>query len=542
LNAVATPTLALDWRRWVPGIVLLLVAMLLFRSTAQAMVHIWNTSDTFAHAFLVAPISLWLVWRLRQQLAPLPTRAMPWMVLPMAVMALVWLVGELAAAQALTQFALVALLVLSVPAVFGWPVTRAILFPLLFLFFAVPVGDFMVPQMMEWTADFTVAALQITGIPVYREGLQFVVPTGNWSVVSACSGVRYLIASFMVGTLFAYLNFRTPYKRAIFIVLSLLVPIGANWLRAYMIVMIGHLSGNKLAVGVDHIIYGWVFFGLVIGLMFWIGARFSEPEAEPAAQAQSTPTDGAGLDGTAAPAAPTLLTPWWVGALAVGVMLAAQTTATQLNRERGGPAPELVASDKLGNWAASEAPVSDWVPDFKRARTVAARSYQQGNQLAAIWVGYYRDQGYDRKLVTSTNVLVTASENATWAATQTGQRDLMVDGLGVHMATAEVRSSLGPLAVGTGSGQKLRVWHTYWIAGRFVANGTQARLLLSMNRLMGRGDDSAIVILYTPVTALSDPSAAQSQADTVLQSFAETALPALFKQLDQTRGAAAPRQ
>jgi len=39
------------------------------------------------------------------------------------------------------------------------------------------------------------------------------------------------------------------------------VPIIANWLRAYMIVMIGHLSGNKLAVGVDHLIYGWLFFG-----------------------------------------------------------------------------------------------------------------------------------------------------------------------------------------------------------------------------------------------------------------------------------------
>jgi exosortase A len=532
MNAVTTPAPALDWRRWAPGIVLLLAAVLLFRSTAQAMVHIWNTSDTFAHAFLVAPISLWLVWRLRHQMSPLPTRAMPWMLLPIAAMALLWLVGELAAAQALTQFALVALLVLSVPAVFGWVVTRAILFPLLFLFFAVPVGDFMVPQMMEWTADFTVAALQMTGIPVYREGLQFVVPTGNWSVVAACSGVRYLIASFMVGTLFAYLNFRTPYKRAIFIVLSLLVPIVANWLRAYMIVMIGHLSGNKLAVGVDHLVYGWVFFGLVIGVMFWIGARFSEPDevAEPG------PTKAAAA--SAQVSAGALFTPWWVGALAVVVMVVAQTAAARLNRDGGGAAPSLVAPDQLGNWVASETAVSDWVPDFKRARAVAARSYQLGNDRAALWVGYYRDQGYDRKLVTSTNVLVTVSENANWAATQTGQLDLMAGGLGVHMTSAEVRSSLGPLAAGAASGQKLRVWHTYWIAGRFVVNPTQARLLLSINRLMGQGDDCAIVILYTPVAASAD----NSQADTVLQGFANAALPALFKQLDDTRGASDGKQ
>ena len=41
--------------------------------------------------------------------------------------------------------------------------------------------------------------------------------------------------------------------------LSIVVPIVANGGRAYMIVMIGHLSGMKLAVGADHLVYGWVF-------------------------------------------------------------------------------------------------------------------------------------------------------------------------------------------------------------------------------------------------------------------------------------------
>ena len=87
------------------------------------------------------------------------------------------------------------------PALFGWAVTREIAFPLGFLFFAVPIGEFLVPTMIDYTADFTVAALRLTGIPVYREGNDFVIPSGNWSVVDACSGVRYLIASVMVGHL-----------------------------------------------------------------------------------------------------------------------------------------------------------------------------------------------------------------------------------------------------------------------------------------------------------------------------------------------------
>ena len=150
------------------------------------------------------------------------------------------------------------------PLLLGWRAARVWWFPLAFLFLAVPVGDFMLPVLMSWTADFTVLALRWSGVPVYREGLQFVIPSGAWSVVEACSGIRYMIASVTVGCLFAYLSYSSLKKRLIFVGVAILVPLVANWLRAYMIVMIGHLSGNELATGVDHLIYGWVFFGVVI--------------------------------------------------------------------------------------------------------------------------------------------------------------------------------------------------------------------------------------------------------------------------------------
>jgi hypothetical protein len=47
-----------------------------------------------------------------------------------------------------------------------------------------------------------------------------------------------------------------------------------------MIVMLGHLSGNTIAVGVDHLLYGWLFFGVVVMLMFYVGGRWSEPDAQ----------------------------------------------------------------------------------------------------------------------------------------------------------------------------------------------------------------------------------------------------------------------
>lgn len=53
-----------------------------------------------------------------------------------------------------------------------------------------------------------------------------------------------------------------------------------------------HLSDNRLATGVDHLVYGWVFFGVVIMVMFMIGARWSEPDA-PVSQVAAATDAGA---------------------------------------------------------------------------------------------------------------------------------------------------------------------------------------------------------------------------------------------------------
>lgn len=257
------------------GLVLGWVILVYWR-TAWSMVAIWERSETFAHGFLVLPIVLWLIWRQRERLAgqvPSPSPSALWAFIPIG---LLWLAGSLAAANAPTQLALVALLIFCVPALLGWQVARKLAFPLGFLVFAVPLGEFLIPQLMDWTARFTVLGLRLTGVPVYRDGLDFVIPSGNWSVAEACSGIRYLIASVMAGTLFAYLNFRSLRRRLAFVAVATAVPLVANWVRAYLVVMIGHLSDNRLATGVDHLIYGWLFFGFVVALIFLIGSRWAE--------------------------------------------------------------------------------------------------------------------------------------------------------------------------------------------------------------------------------------------------------------------------
>jgi len=511
------------WRTALPAFVALVaIILILYRDTALTMASIWWRSETFAHAMLVPPITLWLVWRQRARLAPLTPRAQPWMLLPLLATALVWLLSKLIVADVVGQFALVATLVLAVPAVLGLEVTMVILFPLLFLFFAVPFGEFVVPMMMRMTAHFTVLALQMTGVPVFQEGQHFTIPTGSWSVIDECSGVRYLMASFMVGALFAYLNYRSYKRRAVFMLAALLMPIVANWLRAYIIVMLAYLSGNKIATGIDHIIYGWVFFGLIVFVLFLVGARWAEPDTAPAASAAA----GLSRRPGAPPASvrPTLVT------LLAGLVVALlpHLALSAFERTEGAAAePQLELPAQLAKgWFADGARLVNWTPEFLNPSVDATRRYAGPAGTVGVYLAYYRHQGEGHKLVSGNNVFIGMRDDH-WNQVLGADREVSAGRHNLTVHTAELIGRQPP------DGQRrphLLVWRFYWIDGRFIASDVMAKLYGGLARLEGRGDEGAAIVLYA-----DEDSVAAS--DATLSAFIKANLDALDALLQRTRDA-----
>ncbi len=512
----ARPEVRSAWRgTWLALLLAIAGVLLLYRETGAAMVAIWERSDTFTHAFLVPPIVLWLIWRRRSELALRTPRPSPWLLVPIAFVGFGWLLGDMATVNALTQLAFVGLIVLCVLAIVGVQASRPIWFALGFLFFAVPVGDFLMPTLMMWTADFTVAALRLSGIPVYREGLNLIIPTGAWSVVEACSGVRYLIASLMVGVLYAYLNYRSTARRLIFVGVAILVPIVANWLRAYMIVMIGHLSGNKLAVGVDHLIYGWVFFGVVILLMFYIGARWSEDAADDAATPQAPA-------GPAEPSGPGVR--WGVTAAAVLLLAWPHYAADAADDAVKTTTPQLAEAPPAEGWRSLEPGEGAWKPDFVQPAAELQSRYASAEGEVGVYVAYYRQQDYERKLVSSQNMLV-ARKDAQWALASTGQRRVDTAQGEISLRTAQLR----PASLrGAPDNTRLAVWQLYWVNGRLMHDDAGARLWGALYRLLGRGDDAATIVFHTLQTAPGEKQA-------LLDAFVRAHLPAIEAQLRRTR-------
>lgn len=475
--------------------------------TLSGMMEIWWRSDTYAHGLIVPFISVWLIWQKRKLICAMVPQPTLWPLPIVAVFVLCWLLGELTAVNALTQFSLIAIAVFSILALLGSAMGKELAFPLAFLFFAVPIGDFLLPQLMEWTADFTVAALRLSSIPVYREGQSFVIPSGRWSVVEACSGIRYLIASVTVGTLYAYLTYTSLKRRLIFVAVSFLLPIVANWLRAYLIVMLGHLSGNKLAVGVDHLIYGWVFFGIVIAIMFAVGMRWSEAPAHLPSSSDSASKVVAIERHHRWPV---------VVAMLLLILVAGPIAKQYMHKPSGRSIPELAPNTLDSAWQPAP-PLSQWKPRYINPVSEYQGSFGKGRQNVGVYIAYYREQDNGRKLIASTNVLVMSSD-LEWQQISTDKTDINLNGRIQEVRTAEL------LKLASDTNEHFIAWRWYWISGQVTGSEIVAKWLTALSILSGNGDDGAAIVIY----------AEKSQSSESLHNFVQEMAPYLHRALEET--------
>ncbi|MHB1246443.1 MAG: exosortase A [Sulfuriferula sp.] len=482
--------------------------LLIFYSTSASTVAIWDRSETYTHGFLIFPISAWLIWRRRSELACLAYQPEWRGLILLLLLSAGWLFAHSGGVLVGEQLMLVAMIPAAVWTILGSRAVWAMAFPLAFLLLAVPMGEALIPHLMVFTANFTVKALQLTGMPVYQEGTFFTTPTGQWSVVEGCSGLRYLIASFTLGTLYAYLTYRSSTRRILFAIAAIIVPVIANGLRAYMIVMIAVLSDMKLALGFDHLIYGWVFFGVVMLLLFWIGGFWREDEKSIVPTAQVLAHD--------APAAP-LSKVALAAILSIAVALTGHVYAAWLDGKLVLPQGLQIAPPVQANgWTLETTPFTDWHPHYVGPDAEHAMYYRKGNQQVMVYLAYYSTQRQGAEQITSQNYMIRQKDPEWFNMGETN----IAPKAGAQPAEV-IQAKLHSVK------QNLLVWRWNQLDGRDTTNDYLAKLLLASERIMGRRDDGAAIVIATPYA--ND----LAQAQPVLREFMHDMQPSIAASLRQ---------
>lgn len=271
----ALPAVRQGWRIHLAGMTALWAFLLvLFHGDAADIVRIWAESTTFNHCFFILPLIGWLVWQRMPELRQLEPAAWAPGLIPVALGAIAWLLGEAGSLGSARHLGLVLMLQGATIACLGKAVSRGLAFPIFYAFFLLPFGEEIVPLMQTVTAKMSMALLALAGVPASIDGIFITTPAGYFRVAEACSGVMFLIAMLAYGALVANLCFFSWRRRAAFMLAAILIPILANGLRAAGTIVIAGRVGTEFAAGFDHVFYGWIFFAIVIALLMAAGWRF----------------------------------------------------------------------------------------------------------------------------------------------------------------------------------------------------------------------------------------------------------------------------
>lgn len=483
-SSLTEPRVVGGWLAVVLVFAILSSILLSFREYVAMVLHAWETLPSHAHGYVVLLVVGYLLWTKRPQLQDVVCRPSWKGLVALTLTGLLAMLGEIASVAAVVQFAIIFMMFCAVWAVVGDKAARATLGPLSFLLFAVPVGHEALPVLMNWTADATVVALRHSGVPVFQEGRNFVIPSGRWSVVEACGGIRYLLTSVFVGAVFAYLTYTRFYKRVLFMAWAFIMPLIANWLRAYVIVIVAHLTNNEWGLGMSHLALGWVIFGVSIFASFAVGVRWRDelPAALP-------------LQVTGRPAMSVLA----AGALTAFIPFGWHFLATQVESQELGQAPVL-RLESLSTLERERVATSGIRPSFPGARAVHQMTYSYKGEPVDLYIAYYRNQRQGAELISVLNNLE-PTKDWSWATSSNLQR--------ADSVLPEVR-----LEGYFKDGRYAAVYQFYWVNGMTTTGDAMSKLLDIVSRLRGRGDDAAAIVVTAYSTENLDAARMKTEAFT----------------------------
>jgi exosortase len=247
-------------------VALVIIAVLagLYGGILRDLARQWWDDPNYTHGFLVPLFSGFLVWQRRKQLAVLPPRG-SWLGLPVLLAGVgALLLGDLAAEDFLMRSSLIVVLTGLVLFHLGREIFRVLAFPLLFLFFMVPLPATlfyaMALPLQTLAARNAAWTLDRLGVPVLLDGNVIHLTQQSLGVAEACSGIRSLISLFSVAVGWAALTLPGIWAMAAFVAAVVPITILANAGRVVITGLIGQWFGVEYAQGFFHTFSSWLVF------------------------------------------------------------------------------------------------------------------------------------------------------------------------------------------------------------------------------------------------------------------------------------------
>ena len=176
---------------------------------------------------------------------------------------------------------------------FGTRASRSFLFPLFFLFWLVPLPEFVlngiVSLLQQGSAYMAHLVFSVAGVPVEKDGVVLSIPGLTIEVAKNCSSIRSSMILWVTTMVLAQLLLRSPWNKALVIVASIPLAIAKNGLRIFAIAMLTIRVDPAFMTGELHHDGGIVFFMFSLIAVFVLLWMLRRAEGHVAAEASLNP-------------------------------------------------------------------------------------------------------------------------------------------------------------------------------------------------------------------------------------------------------------
>jgi exosortase A len=452
------------------AVICILLWMFAFHEAIVSAARVWWVSEIYSHGYFVLPISGYLVWRKRKELAKVKPNPAYFVLIPLILSALIYIIGVAGNISLFQHAAIFSILPLTIWLVFGTSVAKVILFPLTFIVFSIPFGEEFIPYLQKITADVSVLILRFIDIPVFRNGLYIEIPNGRFIVAEACSGIRFFIGAAVFGAIYAYINYTSRVKQFIFFGVSLIVPIIANIIRVSVIILIGYISDMKYAAGVDHLVYGWIFFAIVIVLLIFVGNIWADDLVESVNKYTATEKSSYRL-------VPTEFIPVFI-VLGIYIILSFWTSVIETNKQNHTIATETtkISIQKIvGEY---------WQPKFKNASEIEYDEYiVSNNKKIDYYSAFYQYNTQKTELISSANRIYDPND---WTIKKSRPYD-------IRLNSGEKISAYSCSVIGRNQEYRL-ILYWYEVGSLYTSNRSFIKLYQAYDAILAKPGSGRVVI------------------------------------------------
>lgn len=275
--ALATVNSMPVFNRYLPLIIVFLVSIILALAQFDIVINIWHFSfddGTYSHAYLIPFISAYLYYELFKEGTLLIATKINYLAL-ITTLVLAFILVLFTTAQFTTGYRLFFILFYSSLIALVLKPSFKVIFPSLFLVFLLPIWGILTPYLQALSTSAVTSIMQLTGIPTYVEGNFISIPAGVFEIAGGCSGLRYLLVSLSVSSLFIFLNIKNAKDGVVFFTVAVLGALITNWLRITLLILIGHYTEMESELMNDHNAFGWYLYIPFLIFLFYFGQRYT---------------------------------------------------------------------------------------------------------------------------------------------------------------------------------------------------------------------------------------------------------------------------